>query len=248
MTKTQTTKTASNHANISTWIDSLTTKRETWENGTYKASNEELYVLLDECVDLFKEVRAHRSLVKKLNLILEERDIMMRSNTSLATKIVRLIFGDCGKRAYTYARVLIVAAEQKGELQSMKSFVAEAGGIEEIRKSQNGQTPTQKRNEQIAFAVEVLETRLGLIQTFKISEELAPHNESAYELSVAIVRKERNGKGSIVFGTNNQTILKAALAQAGKSLSKIVEEAKQASGRKQMLEERKTVIAEKEAA
>ena len=49
-------------------------------------------------------------------------------------------------------------------------------------------------------------------------------------------------------GTNNQTILKAALAQAGKSLSAIVEEAKQASGRKQMLEERKTVIDEKEAA
>ena len=110
MTKTQTTKTASNNANISTWIDSLATKRETWENGTYKASNEELYVLLDECVDLFKEVRVHRSLVKKLNLILEEREIMMRSNTSLATKIVRLIFGDCGKRAYTYARVLTVAA------------------------------------------------------------------------------------------------------------------------------------------
>jgi len=126
MTKTQTTKTASNNANISTWIDSLATKRETWENGTYKASNEELYVLLDECVDLFKEVRVHRSLVKKLNLILEEREIMMRSNTSLATKIVRLIFGDCGKRAYTYARVLTVAAEHKGELQSMKSFVAEA--------------------------------------------------------------------------------------------------------------------------
>ena len=103
-------------------------------------------MLLDECVDLFKEVRAHSSLVKKLNLILEERDIMMRSNTSLATKIVRLIFGDCGKREYTYARVLTVAAEQKGELQSMKSFVAEVGGIEEIRKSQNGQTPTQKRN------------------------------------------------------------------------------------------------------
>ena len=134
MTKTQTTKTASNHANISTWIDSLTTKRETWENGTYKASNEELYVLLDECVDLFKEVRAHRSLVKKLNLILEERDIMMRSNTSLATKIVRLIFGDCGKRAYTYARVLMVEAEQKGELQSKKSGGEEARGMEENRK------------------------------------------------------------------------------------------------------------------
>ena len=42
----------------------LATKRETWENGNYKAASEDLYVLLDECVDLFKEVRAHRSLVK----------------------------------------------------------------------------------------------------------------------------------------------------------------------------------------
>ena len=91
MTKTQTTKTASNHANISTWIDSLTTKRETWENGTYKASNEELYVLLDECVDLFKEVRAHRSLVKKLNLILEERDIMTVSYTHLTLPTILLV-------------------------------------------------------------------------------------------------------------------------------------------------------------
>ena len=248
MTNTKTTNTASNHTNISTWIDSLTTKCKTWENGTYKASNEELYVLLDECVDLFTEVRAHRSLVKKLNLILEEREIVMRSNTSLATKIVRLIFGDCSKRAYTYARVLTVAAKQKAELQSMKSFVAEAGGIEEIRKSKNGRTPTQKRNEQIAFAVEVLEARPGLVEAFKINEELTPHNESAYEFSVAIVRKERNGKSNIVFGTNNQTILKSALVQAGKSLSAIVEQAKQANDRKQMLEERKTVIAEKEAA
>jgi len=93
-----------------------------------------------------------------------------------------------------------------------------------------------------------METRPGLVETFKISEELAPHNESAYELSVAIVRKERNGKGSIVFGTNSQTILTPALAQAGKSLSAIVKETKQESDREQMLEQRKTVIAEKEAA
>ena len=93
-----------------------------------------------------------------------------------------------------------------------------------------------------------METRSGLVETFKISEELEPHKERAYEFSVAIVLKERNGEGSVVFSTNNQTILRPALAQAGKTLSAIVEEAKQASGRKQMLEERKTGITEKKAA
>ena len=42
----------------------LATKRETWENETFKQSNDDLYVLLDKCVELIKEVRAHRSLVK----------------------------------------------------------------------------------------------------------------------------------------------------------------------------------------
>ena len=42
MTKAQTTKTASNNGNIWTWIDTLTTKRETWVlqlNGTLQRSN-----------------------------------------------------------------------------------------------------------------------------------------------------------------------------------------------------------------
>lgn len=94
-------------------IDALIQKRITWENGTYKASNDELYALLSDCLELFNEVQLERKLIKRINALLEEREIQMRSNTSLATKIVRLIFGDCGKRAYTYAKVITVASKEK---------------------------------------------------------------------------------------------------------------------------------------
>lgn len=100
----------------------------------------------------------------------------MRSNTILALTIVRLIFKDRGKSPYTYACALIVKEKQKGELQSMKIFIAEAGIIEKICNSQNGQLHPQRRNQQIAFADKVLETRPGLAETFKCSEKLAPRN------------------------------------------------------------------------
>lgn len=38
-------------------IDALIQKRITWENGTYKASNDELYALLSDCLELFNEVQ-----------------------------------------------------------------------------------------------------------------------------------------------------------------------------------------------
>lgn len=80
-------------------------------------------------------VRAPRSFIKKPNLILDEREIVMWSNTGLANKIVQLILGMV-VNAQTYMPVLIgVAAEQKVELQSMKACLREAGGIEEIRNS-----------------------------------------------------------------------------------------------------------------
>ena len=45
---------------ISQTIDALTEQRRRWEEGTYAASNEELYALLGNTLDLFIKVRARR--------------------------------------------------------------------------------------------------------------------------------------------------------------------------------------------
>lgn len=128
--------------------------------------------------------------------------------------------------------------------EAEKIFVAEAGEIEEIRRSNNGQTPIQKRGEQTAFAVEVLETRLGLVETLRIIEELAPHNESASGLSVAIVRKERMEAAAVCLIPTTKQNRKLHLPKQANIRVQLLRIAKRASSRKQILEERQTVIAE----
>ena len=225
-------------------IDALIQKRITWENGTYKASNDELYALLSDCLELFNEVQLERKLIKRINVLLEEREIQMRSNTSLATKIVRLIFGDCGKRAYTYAKVITVASQEKPKDQSLHTFIANAGGIEEVRRHSGDKVNASvQRLERKQYAETVLDFRKPIVvNKLKMVEELEPSSDSVLPLSIALVRKERDGTGSIVFGTANQSLLNKLLEVAGKQLKEIEDEAKASNSRDKQLKERAKVV------
>ena len=90
-----------NETTLADRIDALEDARKNWETGTYAAANTELYSLLDRCYALYVELRSERKLIKPLNALLAARNLKPQANTSLATKIVRLVFGDCGKRAYS---------------------------------------------------------------------------------------------------------------------------------------------------
>ena len=108
----------------------------------------------------------------------------MRSNTSLATKIVRLIFGDCGKRAYTYAKVITVAAVDKPSTQSLHTFIANAGGIEEVRRnSLDKVNASVQRTERKQYAETVLDVRKPIVETkIELSDELQPSKDSVLPL------------------------------------------------------------------
>lgn len=200
-------------------IDELASKRQAWENGAHKASNEELCALLDECFTLYMEVRGDRTYIKRLGGLLAERKLKTQANTSLATRIVLLVFGDCGKRKYTYARVLTIAAEEKSENESMLTFVNNAGGVENLRRRQvEGQT-TQELNDQLCeFAYSHLSSGQALIDSIGLTDELMPNTESAYQFSVALVRHDKGQKGSIVYALKNEKLVKAALLSAARAL------------------------------
>ena len=231
-------------ATVVATVDALIEKRLTWENGTFKAANEELYALLSDCLELFQEVKKERKLIKRINALLEERDIQMRSNTSLATKIVRLVFGDCGKRAYTYAKVITVADTDKPATQSMQTFIANAGGVEEVRRNNSDKVNTSvQRSERKQYAETVLDVRKPIVSNkIQITEELEPSNDSVLPLSIALVRKNRDGSGSIVFGTANQAALNKVLEIAGKQLKAIEDAAKGKGARAEQLKERAAVV------
>lgn len=200
-------------------LNALAADREQWENGVFKQSNEALYLLLDRCVTLFGQISGNRTLIKQLNTVLIERDNTVRTNTSLATKIVRFVFGECGKRAYTYARVISVASDDKPENQSMNAYITTRGGIEAIRKGLSyGEVSVTQANKLYAqAAVEHFDVSPAVVSNFSTDETLRPASSASHKFVAALIRAEANGGFSIVFSSTNERLVQSLLIEGGKS-------------------------------
>lgn len=201
-------------------LNALYDARLQWENGAYKTSNEELYSILDKCLVLFNELTAERSLIKELNTLLEERGNKPTNGTSLATKVVRYVFEGCSKeRSYTYARVITVAAAEKDEKTSMRAFITSRNGVEAIRKTpkDGSLSAAQKAKNNADHAEKHFATAKALVPSFNSNEAgLHPHAEGNHNFALALVRENKDGSLSIVFGSNNKALVGLVLAEAGK--------------------------------
>ena len=207
--------------NITNTINTLSTRRKDWEDDTFKKSNNTLYQLLEDCLKLYIQVKGDTKLCKALNADLTTRGITFNDGASLPTRIVRAVFGkNCGKRAYAYARVISVAAAEKEVNTSLKAFIVERGGIEEIRrKNKNGDSPSDIRNARKKFAEDEFETSPSMVTPFTAQNQKREHKEGATSnLFVAIMREEENGEISMLFDTNTTSVVKSALVEAGKVL------------------------------
>jgi len=216
-------------------INALVEKRVRWEQGTYAASNTELYGILGNCLDLFIEVKKSYDLPKGVNSLLDVFGIKYNSATSLELKLVRLVFASkdnaehIGNRLFGYARVIRVASEAKQTSATLSQFIADNHGIEEIRRAnKDGVTAAEKQKQQADLArIELIEPRDDeLFQNFEMPDQLQPLDGEHF--SLALVRKNADGTGSIVFGTNNGAAVSTVLSIAGKSLSDKAVDAAQA--------------------
>lgn len=216
MTKS-TTETNSNIAAIGAQLTSLSDKRSMWEAGSYKQSNDELYDILNGCYTLLIQLRGETKLRKLLNKALEAKGFPVQSNTSLELKVVRAVFGTNGNRAYGYVRVLQVAAAEMPHSMTLAEFIEDRGGIEEIRRTpKSGITAADKAKQQRELAEKVLSDTTDVSGFVKLDDSLQPAKDSAFDFSVALIRKDKNGQGSIVFGSGKESLVKAILTEAGK--------------------------------
>lgn len=201
-------------------LNALYDARLQWENGAYKTSNEELYTILDKCLVLFNELTAERSLIKELNALLEARGNKPTNGTSLATKVVRYVFDGCSKeRSYTYARVITVAAAEKDDKTSMRAFITSRNGVEAIRKTpkDGSLSAAQKAKNNAEHAEKHYATAKALVPSFMSNDAgLHPHPEAANDFALALVRKNKDGSLSIVYGSHNKALVGLVLAEAGK--------------------------------
>jgi hypothetical protein len=177
-----------------------------WHDTTYRKATDELYELLADCYQTTADIRKSSvSVMKSLNLLLKSKKLAFNEGTSLETKAVRVVFGDIGKRAQIYARVLRNAREQSVEPTVFAIWLAEQGGVEAVRKQQKGKSPADVKAER----VETAEKALPRVKAQQLSN--APKVDGS-DYVLALVQ-HTNGKQRIVGFCDSVTLIKEAMAK-----------------------------------
>lgn len=210
--------------NAISMLDRIAADAKAWEQGAYKTSNDELYAILARCLNIFQQLKGREKARVDQRKELDERlvalNITVRENTNLATKIVRYVFRTSKKRTLTYARVIMSADEHKQDAVSLAKWIRDNSGIEELRRKPKGEfTATELKQKYAAAAEQYLHGAKALVAPFKADASLKSSAESTSVFTVALIRNDPDGNVSVVYGDNNQTLVKQMLARAGKKLT-----------------------------
>lgn len=230
-------------------LSDIETDRINWTEGAYKKSNEQLYRILNNSLTLFQDIKGmtkgKRKIIKSIDEILLSRGQIVQKNTSLVTKIVRYVFGPCGKREFVYARVILAADAQMKPNQSLHAFITKAGGIEEVSKKKDGApSPKVEREKLVEAAAERLEDAAPLFAGIALNDDLQPDNDNGQEMMAVLMRKEPDGTGSIVYRSNNASIINTLLAASEREAKAKKKDAEDAAAPGKAAEERADIIEE----
>ena len=194
---------------------SISQRADTWHNGTYRKATDELFALLADCYQTTADIRKKSvEVMKQLNKILKENKLVFNDGTSLETKVVRVVFGNIGKRAHIYARVLRNAKEQSVKPTDLAEWLVKQGGVEAVRRQHKGLSPTEVK----AQRVETAEKALPRVKAQQLSN--APKVDGS-DYVLALVQ-HTNGKQRIVGFCDSVTLIKEAMAKLADAADKQV--------------------------
>ena len=200
-------------------LDQISAARAAWEEGTLKASNDELYAILERCYAVFAEMKEDTAKRRALNALLTDRNMKPRTSTSLGLKVIRYVFGKEGNREMAYSRVLTIAYDLKSEEQTLTSYIEECGGVEEVRRLQkikDGKSMTAADYKQMA--VMGLNMARIPVASFDLPEFIQPNSEYDEDYVVGLIRCNPDGTGDLLFGNNDAKVIDTVLIASGKYL------------------------------
>lgn len=204
--------------NMDSAVSTLITERETWEKGTYAASNAELYNILAQCYELYTLVKTSKSHYTEFKELYKLRKYVETLRTSTEVKIIRMIFGGSGAREFTYARVLKVAHDEMQAGQTLQNFIISRGGIEEIRRAKNFKKYTGMTEEQYRKLAEEHVSGFAVESSYQLPNYFKDSALEGNKYAVAIAHVDEHSKAHIVHTSCNATLVKRALAVAGREI------------------------------
>ncbi len=218
--------------NVFDYIDEIHKEQEAWNDKFYKSANDKLLVLLGKCLEAYHMLAKDSVKVRKAFYAkLEELGYESKNSVHLTTKLVTYVFRIKGGRANAYARVLRAALDAKVAHDALGQWVQSKGGIEAVRREsaagKNG-VPTDKEIEQ--QTQRVLEGGNAIVTLDTLPESLHRNVNADHDFAVALVRHNSStGKGEVVWGCNNATLVRAFFKAAGKDVLKQHASAKKAA-------------------
>lgn len=196
-------------------IEQLVIEREVWEGGVMRISNEQLYALLAKCYSLYGEMCGDSADAKALRDALENfismKAYVFSKDTHTLTKIVKAVFGVDRRRVSAYSLVLREALAQKLAANAIAGFIANSGGVEEVRRSASGTAMTSKQRAELGKQA-IGSNVLAVVSSDKISAQIDVANVG--NDLIAIVTQQADGSLVVRALINSQAALNAALACA----------------------------------
>ena len=171
MSKKVETLSATNLATANTIVqqlDVLSVRRKEWEATDYKKANDGLYALLADCLGVFNErfVKADENVQKAFRVQLRDRltadGIRVVKTSTTLTMLARYVFNSDRKRAQGYGYVLAAAVSHGVEAAGFPEWVAEQGGLEEIKRKMVKSEAAKKRQQDVQAATAEVKGELEL--------------------------------------------------------------------------------------
>jgi hypothetical protein len=224
-------KTANDSTN---YVSKLVKSRINWENTAYRKSNEQLYVLLANCLGMYTamclDTERARQLRKDLSDHIESNNLTFKKSTHTLVRIIRCVFGEADKRRIsTYGIVLRSAFSQQIESTKLVEFIKQYGGVQEIKLAKSNALSVKAKAQ---VAVSSLDTQV--IAEIENKDVAAKLDASKIGQRVIFIAKQlANGKFVINGAVNSEGAVNTAMAayySANKeTLNKVVAERKLAS-------------------
>lgn len=218
---TVTSTAGSNAGNAVADIIKARAAHDVWFNGSYKTANAELYNILAACLDAYMRMAGKHEQVKAFRAECELKGLTFKKTTNLLTRIVAYVFGTDRRRVSAYARVLAVAYAQKLDPATLHTWLAQQGGVEEVRaKASGGMTTTQRKKDRVNKAVAAAPALKAVAKVSNAGLQIA---DAPTPYVAALGRVKADGTVEVLTFVTDETAIDAVLAAYGAKLTVAVQ-------------------------
>ena len=208
-------------------VNTLAAERDEWQCTLFASANERLYELLAHVYSLYLDAKEGSGVDTEkydwLKKEVDKRGIACCKNPTFIQLVTKLIFCDSdtdSRRVNSYARVLACAAQEDiGNSREIPDYIADRGGIEEIRSAMSKNTKTMKQRASEAAPFASAAETIAIVEADGLAQyATAAHGKFVVLLGVMNARGQVEIKhkvfGSDVDGDHltSNTVINGALA------------------------------------